>query len=423
MKVLVVGGGGREHALAWSIAKSPRVDRVFCAPGNAGIASVAECVDLGDGDIDALLAFVDSADIDLTVVGPEGPLCDGIVDRFEAAGKRVFGPNRAAATIEGSKVFAKTLMSRYQIPTATYHSFTDLADAKAYVRTLRDLPVVLKADGLAAGKGVIICEDLDQALSGLEEIMGAKRFGEAGNAVVIEECLRGQEASILALTDGQTIAVLESSQDHKAAFDGDNGPNTGGMGAYSPAPVVTLKILHQIESQILVPTIHGMAREKRPYRGLLYVGLMITKGGPRVLEYNCRFGDPETQPLLARLKTDLVDLIEMTIDGDLASAELEWDPRPAVCVVMASGGYPGSYEKGKVITGLDRVPETPDQIVFHAGTAPRGERIVTSGGRVLGVTALGDDVNQARDRAYAACREIRWDGARYREDIAHRAIH
>jgi len=252
--------------------------------------------------------------------------------------------------------------------------------------------------------------------------MDDRRFGDAGDAVVIEECLRGEEASILALTDGQTIAVLESSQDHKAAFDGDTGPNTGGMGAYSPAPVVTRKVLHQIESQILVPTVHGMTREKRPYRGLLYVGLMITKGGPRVLEYNCRFGDPETQPLLARLKTDLVDLIEMTIDGGLANAKLEWDPRPAVCVVMASGGYPGPYEKGKVITGLERVPESEDRVVFHAGTTRRGERFVTSGGRVLGVTALGDDIAAARERAYEACREIRWDGVRYREDIAHRAI-
>jgi phosphoribosylamine---glycine ligase len=422
MKVLVVGGGGREHALVWAIARSPRVERVYCAPGNAGIAAVAECVKISASDTDALLEFATAHDIGLTVVGPEGPLCSGIVDRFQEAGLRVFGPTKAAAEIEGSKVFAKNLMSRYQIPTATFHSFTQAADAQSYLRSLRDYPVVLKADGLAAGKGVIICEDLGEALVALDEIMEQKRFGEAGASVIVEECLKGEEASILALTDGQTIAVLESSQDHKAAFDGDTGPNTGGMGAYSPAPIVTERILRQIESQVLVPTIHGMAREKRPYRGLLYIGLMITKGGPRVLEYNCRFGDPETQPLLARLKTDLVDLIEMTIDGKLGDAVLEWDRRPAVCVVMAAGGYPGPYEKGKLVSGLEEAGEGDDLIVFHAGTERRGERFVTSGGRVLGVTALGDSISAARDRAYAACQTIHWEDVRFRKDIAAKAI-
>jgi phosphoribosylamine--glycine ligase len=423
MKVLVVGGGGREHALAWKIAQSPRASRVFCAPGNAGIAGVAECVDIGAEDVEGLLAWATRESIDLTVVGPEAPLCAGIVDRFEEAGLRVFGPSAAAAEIEGSKVFAKNLMSACQIPTATFHSFTDLADAQAYLRAQRDFPVVVKADGLAAGKGVLICADLQEALDAVESIMGEKKFGAAGASVVIEEHLTGEEASILALTDGQAIAILESSQDHKAAFDGDEGPNTGGMGAYSPAPVITPKVMLQIESQILVPTIHGLAREKRPYKGLLYVGLMITKGGPRVLEYNARFGDPETQPLLLRLKSDLLELIELVVDGKLsASPDLEWDPRPAVCVVLAAGGYPGSYEKGKLISGLEEVGEADDLVVFHAGTTQKQGRVVTSGGRVLGVTALGDTVEAARDRAYAACETIRWEGVRYRKDIASRAI-
>jgi phosphoribosylamine--glycine ligase len=422
MKVLVVGGGGREHALVKQIAKSPRVEVVFCAPGNAGMAGEAESVDISASNIDALLAFADEKHIDFTVVGPEAPLCDGIADRFEADGLRVFGPSAAAAELEGSKVFAKTIMQKHMIPTAPFRVFDDADDALSYLRSVLDWPIVVKADGLAAGKGVIIAKDLASADDAVGQIMVEKKFGDAGRRIVIEEFLIGQEASILAVTDGRTIAVLESSQDHKAIFDGDEGPNTGGMGAYSPAPVVTEEVQAQITRDILVPTIHAMSKEGKPYKGVLYAGLMITKGGPKVVEYNVRFGDPEAQVVLSRLKTDLVDLLLAAVDGTLEEIDLEWDSRPAMCVVLAAGGYPGSYEKGKVIHGLATVAHRDDVVVYHAGTALRGGDLVTAGGRVLGVTGLGDDLAAARDAAYEGAEAINWDDYYYRKDIGHRAL-
>jgi phosphoribosylamine--glycine ligase len=422
MKILVVGSGGREHALVKQIASSQRVTELYCAPGNAGIAADATLVDIKASDIPALIGFAKEKDIDLTVVGPEAPLCDGMVDEFTEAGLRAFGPNRVAAEIEGSKVFAKTLMQKHMIPTPTFRVFNDPEEALNFLRTVLDWPVVIKADGLAAGKGVIIAKDLIEADDTIRAVMEEGRFGDAGAKIVVEEFLTGEEASILALTDGSTIAVLESSQDHKAAHDGDEGPNTGGMGAYSPAPVVTDRILDQITRDILVPTIHAMNKEHRPYRGVLYAGLIITKGGPKVIEFNCRFGDPEAQVVLPRLKTDLVDLMEATIDGTLDQIELEWDPRPAMCVVLASGGYPGSYEKTKTIHGLGPLSNWDDVIVYHAGTAIMGNEIVTAGGRVLGITAFGDDLKAARDTAYEAVEEVFFENSYHRTDIGHRAL-
>jgi phosphoribosylamine--glycine ligase len=422
MKILVIGSGGREHTLVKQIRKSPRVTELYCAPGNAGIAADAEIVDINANDLPALLGFAKEKEIDLTVVGPEAPLCDGIVDLFTAEGLRIFGPSKAAAEIEGSKVFAKQLMQKHLIPTPTFRVFTDTEEALTYLRSVLDWPVVIKADGLAAGKGVIIAEHLGEADEVVRSVMEEGRFGEAGSRVVIEEYLTGEEASILALTDGSTIAVLESSQDHKAAHDGDTGPNTGGMGAYSPAPVVTPAVLDQITRDILVPTVHAMNKEGRPYRGVLYAGLMITKGGPKVIEFNCRFGDPEAQVVLPRLETDLVDLMEATIDGTLAEKDLEWDERPALCVVLASGGYPGSYEKGKPIFGLGALAGDPDIIVFHAGTALSGGDVVTSGGRVLGITAFGDDLKGARDLCYRAVEQVSFENSYHRTDIGHRAL-
>lgn len=422
MKVLVVGGGGREHALVRKIAASPRVDTVFCAPGNAGMAADAECVDIRAEDLPALLAFAKDREVDLTVVGPEAPLCAGIVDLFEAEGLRIFGPRRNAAELEGSKVFAKTLMKKHMIPTATFRKFEDADEARSWLRSVLDWPVVIKADGLAAGKGVVLAANLLEADRTIREMMEERKFGEAGRRIVIEECLMGQEASIHVLTDGQTIAVFDSSQDHKAAYDGDQGPNTGGMGAYSPAPAVTGKVLDQVTRDVLVPLVHAMAKEGRPFRGILFAGIMITKSGPKVLEFNVRMGDPETQVLLPRLKSDLVDLMEACIDGKLDECEIEWDPRPALCVVVASEGYPGSYEKGKAIRGLGKVAEIPDVFVYHAGTALENGQIVTAGGRVLGVTALGEDLRAARDRAYDAVERVDFQGAFFRSDIGHRAL-
>ena len=422
MKVLVVGGGGREHALVKSVAASPKVDKVYCAPGNAGIAGDAECVDISAEDLPGLLEFAKKTEIDLTVVGPEVPLCMGIVDLFEDDGLRIFGPNKAAAELEGSKVFAKTLMQKHMIPTAAFRVFDDEDDARSYLRTVLDWPTVIKADGLAAGKGVVLAEDLEDAAEVVRQMLGEGKFEGAGRRIVIEECLPGAEASIIAFTDGKTIAVLETSQDHKAAYDGDRGPNTGGMGAYSPAPIVTDRILDQVSRDILVPVVHALSKEGRPYRGILYAGLMISKGGPKVLEFNVRLGDPETQAILPRLKTDLVELMEATIDGTLDQVDLEWDPRPAMCVVMASRGYPGAYPKGKVITGLWDAAQMADVTVYHAGTALVGGDVATSGGRVLGVTALGDDLQKARDRAYEAVEAIDFEGARYRKDIGHRVL-
>jgi phosphoribosylamine--glycine ligase len=423
MNVLIVGGGGREHALAWRIAQSPRVERVFVAPGNAGTALDAENVDIAENDFARLIQFAKDNQVGLTVVGPEAPLATGIVDAFEAERLRVFGPSKAAAELEASKVFCKDLMRGANVPTAEYQTFKSAAPAQKFLREREDVPVVVKADGLAAGKGVIVCDGRDEALEAVERIAGQKEFGAAGDCFVIEERLFGQEASVLAITDGRTLATLQPAQDHKPAHDGDKGPNTGGMGAYCPAPLVDDAMLHQIEEHVLVPTVHAMKRGRRPFRGVLYAGLMITSQGPKVLEYNVRFGDPEAQPLLMRLKTDLVDVLEATIDARLEDlGTLEWDSRPSVCVVMASEGYPGSYEKGRAVRGLEEAAEVPDIKVFHAGTALVDGQTVTSGGRVLGVTALGDTIAKAKLQAYTAVKCIRWDGAWCRKDISDKAL-
>ncbi len=421
MRVLVVGGGGREHALVWKIAQSPQVDTLYAAPGNAGISEHAECLDIGAEDIDGLLEFARSQGIDLTVVGPEVPLVAGVVDRFREAGVRIFGPDKEAAQLEGSKVFAKRLMREARVPTAEFHVFDEPTTAHQYLDS-QDAPIVVKADGLAAGKGVLVCRSIDDSHQAVDAIMVDRRFGEAGRQVIIEECMVGEEASILALTDGKTIYPLPTSQDHKPIYDGDGGPNTGGMGAYSPAPVVTPEMEEHITRQILVPVVHALRVRGIRYRGVIYAGLMMTPGGPKVLEFNVRFGDPETQPILMRLKGDLVPALEAVVDGRLQETSLEWDDRPAVCVVMASGGYPGSYEKGKPIIGLEDAAGMTDVAVFHAGTASADGRLVTDGGRVLGVTALGETVAEAKARAYDAVKKIQFDGAYYRTDIADRAI-
>ena len=421
MRVLVIGSGGREHALAWKIAQSPRVKKIYCAPGNAGIADLAECVPIPAGDLPELLEFARREHIDLTVVGPEGPLSAGIVDLFEKEGFRIFGATRRAAEIEGSKSFAKSLMARYGIPTAKGRSFTDHAEAAEYLRRT-GVPVVVKADGLAAGKGVIVCHTEAEARAALDLVMVKREFGAAGNQVLIEEFLTGEEASFLAFTDGRTVLPLPSSQDHKAIFDDDQGPNTGGMGAYSPAPVVDRLIHRKIMNEVMIPTVKAMAAEGRPYKGVLYAGLMIDGDRIKVLEFNGRFGDPEAQPLLMRIKSDIVPVMEAVIDGRLDQATLDVDRRAAVCVVMASKGYPGSYPKGLPIRGLDAAKGMPDVAVFHAGTARRQADVVTDGGRVLGVTALGDTVEAAIATAYAAVGAIGWDGAYCRKDIGRKAL-
>ena len=421
MKILVVGGGGREHALAWKLAQSPHCTKLFAAPGNPGIAEVAECIEVGGEDVPGLVALARREKIDLTVVGPEVALVEGIVDAFEAAGLRVFGPNREAAQVEGSKSWSKAVMKHHAVPTAEFRSFSEMGDALRYIDEHEE-PLVVKASGLAAGKGVFVCDDQDAARQAVKKIMGEKAFGASGRQVVIEERLKGEEASILALVDKESIYVLESCQDHKAALDDDRGPNTGGMGAYSPAPVVSDKVQAQIEREVLVPMVHGMKVEGAPYRGVLYAGIMVTAGGIKVLEFNCRFGDPETQPLLVRLRSDLVEALEATIDNRLDTIALEWDRRPAVCVVMASGGYPGAYEKGKEVSGLQDAGAMKDVVVFHAGTRTENGKIYTNGGRVLGVTALGETIEEARDRAYEAVRAIRFYRAHWRTDIAAKAI-
>ena len=423
MKVLVIGKGGREHALVWKLAQSPRVERVYCAPGNAGTAEEGVNVPIDINDFERLIRFARKEGIGLTVVGPEDPLAQGIVDAFQKENLRIFGPTRVAAQIEASKVFAKQLMRHADVPTAEFRVFDHPDPARHYLET-REYPVVIKADGLAAGKGVIVCNDTRDALEAVERIMVREEFGRtAGRQVVIEKRLEGPELSILALVSGRSIVPLQATQDYKAAFDNDQGPNTGGMGAYSPAPLATPEMLQEIESGVLVPTVHALKRGRRPFRGVLYAGIMATNQGPRVLEFNCRFGDPETQPLLMRLKTDLVDLIEAVIEDRLSEFpedRLEWDPRPAVCVVMASQGYPGNYAKGKVISGLEEAARLPDVKIFHAGTTLENGRIVTDGGRVLGITALGDTIADARRRAYEAAGKIHFPGAFYRRDIAAR---
>jgi phosphoribosylamine--glycine ligase len=421
MKVLVVGSGGREHALAWKLSQSPLLTRLYCAPGNPGMADVAECVNIPADAIGPLMTFADREKIDLTVVGPEDPLAGGIVDAFADEGLVCFGPDRRASELESNKVFAKNLMKKHGIATPAFQVFDALDGAKDYIEKTQP-PVVVKAYGLAKGKGVFVCSNRGEAVRAVDAIMKEGIFGTAGNKVVIENCLSGPEASILAITDGQTIVLLPTSQDHKRAFDNDRGPNTGGMGAYSPAPVITDQLANTIEREVIIPTIHAMKREDRPYKGVLYAGLMITENGPSVLEYNCRFGDPETQPILMRLKSDLLPVLHAAALGELENAQIEWDLRPAVCVVMASGGYPGKYEKGKVIEGLDEVKKMPDVQVFHAGTAVKNDNIVTAGGRVLGVTALGDTLRGAVDLAYEAVDQIDFEGAHCRKDIAHRAL-
>lgn len=419
MKILVIGSGGREHALCWKISQSAKVTKLYCAPGNGGIASIAECVNIKADDIIALADFAHENKIDLTVVGPEVPLVAGIVDLFEEEGLKIFGPSMAAAKLEGSKVYAKNFMKRWDIPTARYASFTDMNAALAYV-DVQPMPVVVKASGLAAGKGVIICQNKTEAQEAIAQIMGAKIFKEAGNSLVIEEFLQGEEASILAIADGKDFLLLDSSQDHKRVYDEDAGPNTGGMGAYSPAPVVTPELLKRISDEVIAPVIAGMADEEAPFKGILYAGIMVTADGPKVLEFNTRFGDPETQAILPRLKSDLVDLMLAAIEGNVRSRKLEWTKEACVCVVMAAGGYPGEYATGKEIQGLDEVPT--GATVFHAGTKKDGDKILTSGGRVLGVTSLGKDISTAITNAYQAVSAISFEGAHFRKDIGQKAI-
>ncbi len=424
MNILVIGNGGREHALAWKLKQSPRAGRVFVAPGNAGTAVDAENVDIRVNDFRRLIGFAKENQVGLTVVGPEGPLAEGIVDAFQAEGLRIFGPNKAAAELEASKVFCKELLRNADVPTADYQVFRSAERASTYLTDREDVPVVVKADGLAAGKGVFVCSGRTEALAAVETLSRSREFDEAAKSIVIEERLDGHEASVLAVTDGRTILALPACQDHKPAYDGDRGPNTGGMGAYCPTPLVTDQMMRWIEEHVLVPTVHAMKRARRPFRGILYAGLMITNQGPKVLEYNVRFGDPECQPLLLRLKSDLLDLLEAVVDGRLDSIDAPiWDERPSLCVVMASDGYPGKYTTGKPIRGLDEAALVPDVKVFHAGTATSDGRVMTSGGRVLGVTALGNSISAAKLQAYTAVKAIRWEGAWCRKDISDKALH
>ncbi len=421
MNVLLVGGGGREHAIAWKLAQSKELDKLYIAPGNPGTAKCGENVPIGAGEIEKLVDFAKQNEVGLVIVGPEGPLAAGIVDALEATGIKAFGPSRAAAQLEADKAFAKQLMRSAAISTAEGRIFERFSDAKAYIAS-RDEAVVIKAAGLAAGKGVFVCNEPSDGILAAEKIMCDKIFGEAGDKIVVEDKLLGEEASILAFVDGRNIYIMESSQDHKPIGDGDTGPNTGGMGAYSPAPVITESLMNQITREILVPLVDAMNRNGTAYKGILYAGLMITAAGPRVLEFNVRFGDPETQPILMRLKSDLLSVSLAVCDGTLDQVELEWDRRPAVCVVMASGGYPGDYEKARLITGLEEAEQMDDVVVFHAGTAVKNGNIVTAGGRVLGVTALGEDIADAQKRAYEAVAGIDFDDVYYRRDIADKAI-
>jgi phosphoribosylamine---glycine ligase len=424
MKILIVGGGGREHALAWKCAQSPRVDQVFVAPGNAGTALEPKVrnVDISADDIDALLAFATREDVGLTIIGPEGPLVAGIVDRFTAAGRACFGPSRAAARLEGSKAFTKDFLKRHGIPTASYATFDKGSFDPAYIRAQR-LPVVVKADGLAAGKGVVICETHESAIEAAEAMLGGS-FGAAGNTIVIEEFLHGEEVSFIVIASDQAVLPLATSQDHKRRDDGDQGPNTGGMGAYSPAPIVTSALHARIMREVIEPTLQGLRADGNPYLGFLYAGLMIAADGtPNVLEFNCRFGDPETQPILMRMQSDLVDLCEAALSGAgaLAGIDSRWDPRAALGVVMAAGGYPDAYRKGDTISGLDAAAKLPGK-VFHAGTRAEGDEIVTAGGRVLCAVGLGETVAAAQAQAYALVHAIHWNLVQYRRDIGYRAI-
>ncbi len=421
MKVLVIGGGGREHALAWKLAQSPRVTNVFVAPGNAGTAleKTITNVDLSVADLDGLVTFAENQNIDYTVVGPEAPLVEGIVDRFEAKGLHCFGPRADCARLEGSKAFTKEFLKRHNIPTAAYGTFTDVDQAIAYLNEV-GAPIVVKADGLAAGKGVVLAETLNKAKSAVRDMLQGNQFGDAGSRVVIEEFLTGEEASFIVMVDGTDVLPLASSQDHKAAHDGDTGPNTGGMGAYSPAPVIDQTCHDRIMTDIIQPTIYGLAADGLRYRGFLYAGIMVTADGtPKVLEYNCRFGDPETQPILLRLKSDLLDLVEAACHGGLANQITVWDSRAALGVIMAAAGYPGDYPKGRLIRLGQDIADTK---VFHAGTAMNHDQPVTSGGRVLCVTALGSGVTEAQAKAYERLKTVQFEGAEYRTDIGYRAV-
>ena len=422
MNILVIGAGGREHALAWKAAQSPNADRVFVAPGNAGTAREPglQNVNIEVGDLKGLADFAAANNVGLTIVGPEAPLVEGIVDLFEDRGLRVFGPSAGAAQLEGSKAFTKDFLARHNIPTAAYGNFTNLDEALVYVRQ-QGAPIVIKADGLAAGKGVIVAMTLPEAEAAVRDMLAGNTFGDAGSRVVVEEFLDGEEASFIVMVDGENVLPMATSQDHKRVGNGDTGPNTGGMGAYSPAPVVTPDVHTRIMNDVIYPTVQGMAAEGHPYKGFLYAGLMIDgKGVPKVIEFNCRFGDPETQPIMLRMKSDLVALCNAAIDGKLSQCESEWDERASVGVVLAAGGYPGSYDKGDAISGLPEA-EIPGEKVFHAGTRMNGDQVVTNGGRVLCATALGNTVTEAQQRAYKLAESTQWEGAFYRTDIAYRA--
>lgn len=422
MRILVVGSGGREHALVWKIAQSKLTDKIFCAPGNGGIAAIAECVDIKADDINGLLEFAKKENIGLTVVGPEAALSLGIVDAFEKAGLKIFGPNKKAANLEASKIFSKELMAKYKVPTASFKIFDNADEAKKYIEKINS-PCVVKADGLAAGKGVVMAKDADEAKAAVTMMMQDKVFGDAGKKIIIEECLIGQEASILVITDSKEVVALATAQDHKRVFDHDQGPNTGGMGAYSPAPVVTPELLKEIMEKIIYRTIDGLAKEGIDYRGVLYAGVMLTKDGPKTLEFNVRFGDPETEAILPRLKSDLVEVMLATAEGKLSKVRtLEWDRRACVCVVCASAGYPGNYAKDKEISGLEQAAELKDVVVFHAGTKKVGDKILTSGGRVLGVTGLGATIKEAINKTYEAVGKINFEGMHYRKDIGEKAL-
>ncbi|MCK5708895.1 MAG: phosphoribosylamine--glycine ligase [Deltaproteobacteria bacterium] len=421
MKVLVVGGGGREHALCWKISQSPNVKALFCAPGNIGISKHATCVDIKVTDIDSMVRFAKAEEIDLTIVGPEIPLSLGIVDRFQEENLNIFGPNKAAAEIESSKVYSKNLMKKYDIPTAFFSTFYDYEEAVNWVKEVKP-PLVIKADGLAAGKGVIICHIEDEAVDVLDDIMRSKIFGDSGNQVVIEEFLQGEEVSFIAFTDGENVIPLESSQDHKALLDGDKGPNTGGMGAYSPAPIITPELHETIMNQVMIPTVRALKQEGREYKGILYAGLMIDGTDIKVLEYNCRFGDPEAQPLLMRMRSDIVPLMNTISKGGVARGDIQWYDRASVCVVLASKGYPGDYKKGFQIDRIDDVNNMDGVLVFHSGTSKDDSNIVANGGRVLGVTALGDSIPDAISAVYKAVNHIDCESLYFRTDIGKKAL-
>ena len=419
MRVLVIGSGGREHALVWKIKQSPKVEKIFCAPGNAGTSEFADNIPIAADDIEGLLQFAMKKEIGLTVVGPEQPLVMGIVDRFEVKGLRIFGPSASAAELEGSKSFSKDIMQKYGLPTAEYKIFTSAESATKYIQA-KNCPLVVKADGLAAGKGVLLCRSSREALVAVETIMRQRLFGEAGDQIVVEEFLEGQEISVLAFSDGQTVLLMDSAQDHKAVYDGDIGPNTGGMGAYSPAPVFTELMRQKVRDKIILPMVRAMQQEGRTYKGILYAGLMLTKTGPQILEFNARFGDPETQPLMVRMETDIIPLFEACIDGTLGQCQVNWKNKSSVCVVMTAEGYPGTYQKGEIISGLQNANSTPEVVVFHAGTKEKDGKVLTNGGRVLGVTATGANTESAIQRAYDAVGKVNWRGVHYRKDIGSR---